>query len=157
MQSNLSIPIPKPTSRRRLRSALSLALAVACLGSSAVPASAGNEFEDGFEDQLGRLLAFEALRFGRIALFGVPYAHGYESVSQRRERHHDDDWNRYGERDRYDRKYRTIALHYHRGSDRPCNLVHDVHVHRKDRHLRHWERERQRAYRRWRQQQHRHH
>jgi hypothetical protein len=57
--------------RRRIagRSLAALALLL-CAGFVATPAQAGNEFRDGFEDQLGRLVAVEAFHVGRLILTG---------------------------------------------------------------------------------------
>ena len=41
-----------------------------CAGYAATPAQAGNEFRDGFEDQMGRLVAVEAFQVGRFILSG---------------------------------------------------------------------------------------
>ena len=59
------------TNRRRIagRSLAALALLL-CAGFAATPAQAGNEFRDGFEDQLGRLVAVEAFHMGRLILTG---------------------------------------------------------------------------------------
>ena len=56
-------------SSRRASRIASLALATALLCGIATPARAGSHFENGYEDQLGRLLAFETVAVGRALLF----------------------------------------------------------------------------------------
>lgn len=62
------------------------ALALGAVGFSAAPASARNDFQNGFEDQMGRILAFEAFHVGQVILSGgAPYAyHGDGPVYEER-------------------------------------------------------------------------
>ena len=67
---------------RTRRVGLLAAACVAVIGiGAAQPAHASNDFRNGFEDQLGRLFAFEAFRLGQgilaQALAGPPVAVGY--------------------------------------------------------------------------------
>lgn len=88
MQSHEPVPVPSDraassdradargsTGARAARVGLAFAAGALLLGAS--PARAGGEFEDGFEDQLGRIAAVEVVRFGKAILFGGldPYAH----------------------------------------------------------------------------------
>ncbi|MBW2267341.1 MAG: hypothetical protein JRH16_02100 [Deltaproteobacteria bacterium] len=80
--------------------ALALAACLSLLG--ATPARAGNDLANGFEDQMGRLLAVEAFQFGRFLLSGglhggrmAPYATAWPSSAGVRTEHnhaldHDD-------------------------------------------------------------------
>ena len=68
--------------RNRTRRVGLLAACAAAIGiGAAQPAHASNDFANGFEDQLGRLFAFEAFRLGQgilaHALAGPPVAIGY--------------------------------------------------------------------------------
>jgi len=71
--------------RARRCEQVSFLAALALMGLLAAPAHAGSEFDDGFEDQLGRLFAYEAFSLGRWivgsayahAAYG-PHPHGYE-------------------------------------------------------------------------------
>ena len=70
MQIHSSIPElakHEKTRRRRGGAFTTVAAGLLCLGLAA-PASAGGEFKDGFEDQLGRLLAVHAFQVGKVAL-----------------------------------------------------------------------------------------
>jgi hypothetical protein len=58
-------------------SALAALLACAALGLAAAPARAGNEFKNGFEDQIGRLLAFQVFQAGQVILGAPGYGYGY--------------------------------------------------------------------------------
>ena len=62
------------TTRREAARRPLVALAVlACAALfAAAPARAGGEFRDGFEDQLGRLAAFEVFHLGHVLLQGYP-------------------------------------------------------------------------------------
>ena len=113
--------------QRRRGAAFTAALVLACAGLGAAPASADNELRNGFEDQIGRLLAVQAFHVGRVALFGGHLGH------------HD---------------YRTheisqpiVEVHYHPGSRGPCSAVHERVVYHDHRRLSRRERHRARAYR----------
>jgi hypothetical protein len=57
--------------RKHVRHPILALAAIACAGLfAAAPASAGNEFRDGFEDQLGRLAAIEVFHLGELLVFG---------------------------------------------------------------------------------------
>lgn len=81
---------------RRIGTAVASLKAVLGIGLlGATPARAENDFANGFEDQLGRLVAFEAFQLGRFVLgsaFAVPAAHygygSYEYAPPRRVREH---------------------------------------------------------------------
>ena len=86
---------------------------------AAAPASADSNFERGFERELGRILAHEAVNAGKAVLFqGVvqPYAYGHGRVDHvhyddRRVRRH----YRQGRHDRqYQRWLRQQRRHHHR-------------------------------------------
>jgi hypothetical protein len=91
---------------------------------SAAPASADSNFERGFEDQMGRILAYETVNLGKHVLFqgvasshyghdtyrGDHYRYAYEPkrYERRHRRHH-----RY--QDRHDRRHRKHWKRHHRG------------------------------------------
>ena len=99
---------------------------VALMAFTAAPASAGgNEFDDGFEDQLGRLVATEVFQLGRAVLTGG-YHHAAHSYGR-----HPDDYRPYRRHDHY--RHRGHAKHHrwhhwrhHRDHghdyDEPCNV-----------------------------------
>jgi hypothetical protein len=101
--------------RRAWRTALA-ALAV-CAGVGLVtasPARADNDFRNGFEDQLGRLLAWEVFRVGHVVLQGgYPYY-----APEHRARPHP----------RHRPRWRHDDHHGHRGH--PCNHGFDRRSHR---------------------------
>jgi hypothetical protein len=83
---------------RRAAALFGLAISAA-LGLLAAPTRAENDFRNGFEDQLGRLLAFQAFHAGHAILHGFappyphpyPYAHGvyaYRAPHPPRHWHH---------------------------------------------------------------------
>ena len=77
MTRKMTLETATPGCHAARRSAL-VALAIcAALGLAAAPARAGNELKNGFEDQIGRLLAFEVFQAGRVIL-GAPV---YRTVS----------------------------------------------------------------------------
>ena len=117
------------------------------VGTSATPAQADSNFERGFEDQMGRILAYEAVNLGKHALFqGVvqPYrGHGDDHHYSRHGVHHrrgklftrydrgrgpsHDHWKRYDADDwrhyRHERRsnYRIQVLHHgHHRHNRHC-------------------------------------
>lgn len=117
-------------------------------GFFATPAHAGgNEFDDGFQDQLGRLVAAEVFHLGKWVLAGAPtyvhyetdryerrrhrprgHAHGHYKHHKRHRRHHakhDDHRGRY---------WRKHYGHDHR-YEAPCN----VETHERIRRNRHGE------------------
>lgn len=66
----------------RRRGAATWIAALAVLGGAmgvGAPARAGNDFANGFEDQLGRLAAIQVVRFGQLLLTGgvAPHPHGH--------------------------------------------------------------------------------
>ena len=98
----------------RTRCALAFLATLACAGLAALPAQAGNDFRDGFEDQLGRLVAVEAFHVGRWILSGGHPAHYRFSNHARpsyyeRHRHH------------AHRRPHHDSPHRHR-VDEPCNV-----------------------------------
>lgn len=151
--------------RRRRRGAfLTAAASLLCFGLAAAPASAGGEFKDGFEDQLGRLLAVHAFHVGKIALLAghVSNRHGYDDRRHWSERivyhdyagdrHHRDHHGRRQSRIRHaDRHYdtNTIEYHFHGSSHRPCYSLHELSVYRDDPRQRRWTRRDERAYHKW--------
>lgn len=94
-----------------------LAVALGAIALSAAPAQARDEFENGFEDQIGRLLAFEAYRVGSVILGGgYPYAGYYGGYARPRyEEHH----HYYPPQRRH---YRPRHIHHHYHS-RDCGHV----------------------------------
>ncbi len=95
---------------------LAFALALGAVSLPATPAQARDEFENGFEDQIGRLLAFEAYRVGRVILGGhAPYGgHRGDYYDYGRPRHY-----RYSPPPRF---YRPKHVHHHhRYIDRDCD------------------------------------
>jgi hypothetical protein len=106
------------------RSALAALAIGAALGLAASPARAGNEFKNGFEDQIGRLLAFEVFHAGHLIL-GAPV---YRSVTvvrpvprpvyvarswrhgHRHHHHHDEPCD--GERDAYRGRRDVVVERY---------------------------------------------
>jgi hypothetical protein len=129
-----------PTSMQRPRmfcaaALTAVAVAIGSVAFTAAPAQARDEFENGFEDQIGRLLAFEAYRVGRVVLGGgVPYGpydydYGYHTPP-RVERHY------YYERPRYHRPRHVHHSHRH-GRDRDCEDVEYRYEVRRDRHGEH--------------------
>jgi hypothetical protein len=128
------------TQRSRTLCAATLTVIAIALGSVALtasPAQARDEFQNGFEDQIGRMLAFEAYRVGRVVLGGgFPYAtyrggydddYGYYG-RPREERHY------YYERPRYRRPKHIHHHHHHYGRDRDCDDVEYRYEARRDRH-----------------------
>ncbi len=68
--------------RRAPKTALLTGLALlAVLGLAATPARAGNELRNGFEDQVGRLLAFQVFHAGHAILYGG-YGPGYAASAR---------------------------------------------------------------------------
>lgn len=70
--------------RKPTRRPILLLAALACAGLlAAAPAQAGNEFRDGFEDQLGRLAAVGVFHLGTALLVGhhAPHTHYATQVS----------------------------------------------------------------------------
>ena len=63
-----------PQQRTRRSQRVSFLPVLALMGLLAAPAHAGSEFDDGFEDQLGRLFAYEAFSLGKW-IVGSAYAH----------------------------------------------------------------------------------
>ena len=121
-----SSPFPRTRNRRSVVTFLA-GLALACL--MAVPAQAGNEFDDGFEDQLGRLVATEVFHLGRFLLTGgAHYAYTYDDRHARRahrrahrhHRQHRHDRHHHHDHDRH--HWREHEGHAHRYGD-PCNEV----------------------------------
>ncbi len=107
-----------------------LAVALGALALSAAPAQARDEFENGFEDQIGRLLAFEAYRVGSVILGGgYPYA-GYHGgyARPRYEEHH----YYYPPQPRY---YRP--RHIHHDHSRNCGHAEYRYEGRRGRHVDH--------------------
>jgi hypothetical protein len=99
--------------------ALGVALAGATL--SASPAQARNEFENGFEDQMGRLLAVEAFHVGRVILGGgYPWPAYYGG------------WGHPGWGP--PRHYRSKPVYRHRGHGRDCDDVEYRYEVRRDRY-----------------------
>lgn len=87
----------------RARRGLLLALSLALAGLLANPAQAGgNEFDDGFEDQLGRLVATEAFFLGKWLLAGayhhaVHRPHPHPPAWERSDREsRDSEWDEWG-------------------------------------------------------------
>lgn len=126
-----------PTLRDRQTRGAALAvfgLALAAIALPAAPAQARDEFENGFEDQIGRLLAFEAYRVGRVVLgAGVPYAgyrgDYYDYDRPRHEHHH------YYPPPRHYYRPKFIQPHHrHRGHDRDCDEVEYRYEVRRSRH-----------------------
>ena len=141
-------------SRRRAVWPLVLATvgAFVLVGTTATPAQADSNFERGFEDQMGRILAYEAVNLGKHVLFqGVFQPYPGHGDHHRYSRH--DDQRRHGRHfTRYDRgrgpshdhwkRYDADAWRHYRHERR-----HDRHErrhyrrytrhHRHDRHCRH--------------------
>ena len=92
-------------SSTRVRGGLSLLAAVALAGLLTAPAHAGgNEFDDGFQDQMGRLVATEAFLLGKWLLASAYAHHAYEPVPHRHDGHRDYDRHRGHDR-RHDRDW----------------------------------------------------
>ena len=72
------------------------------VGTTAAPAQADSNFERGFEDQLGRIFAFEAVNLGKHVLF---QSGAHTSWGNHRDRHHRS----------YDRQHRYVQYESHRG------------------------------------------
>lgn len=120
-------------------------VAVAAIGAfllvgSAAPAKADSNFSRGFEDQMGRILAYEAVNLGKHVLFqGVA-----QSVNHRPYR---------GDDHRYDRDRRRDSRHYYRTDYRRPQHNHwrehdhDREYYKGDRnrskHRRHWRHKRE--------------
>ena len=131
----------------------------------AAPAQAGgNEFDDGFQDQLGRLVATEVFHLGKWVLAGAPHyiEHvEYRHVERPRYRDHDDRhrgrghykhrWHHKHKRHHHERRHHYRHGHRH---DEPCNVETHERV-RRNRHgevveyERHERRYRDRYARRW--------
>jgi hypothetical protein len=76
-------------SSRRVFASFLATVALACLGAS--PAKARGEFADGFEDQLGRIVAFQVARVGGLILTGGHHHHPHVRAAYRHtpwRRHH---------------------------------------------------------------------
>jgi hypothetical protein len=168
---------------RRIRGAsLAAGAALLCLGLTASPASAGGEFKDGFEDQLGRLLAVHAFQVGKVALLAGHVPGGYWDDSRVRyegrrhrsehavhrdaprrhdrrveRRHHGDRDRKWKRGKRRGHEVRRIEYHYHDSRRRPCTSLHEVYVHPDDSRHQRLRRDEERAYRRWLQHERRHH
>jgi hypothetical protein len=117
-------------SRRRALGPLTLAALGAFLwvGASAAPARADSNFERGFEDQMGRIMAYEAVNLGKAILFqGVvhpavhhdTHGHGYAPTTQ------------VVYRDRY------VPVHTHAHGKRPVRWGHDDHRRHPGKHYGH--------------------
>jgi len=64
--------------RKPIRRSIAVLAALACAGLlAAAPAQAGNEFQDGFEDQMGRLVALQVFQLGNLLIFGPPATYVY--------------------------------------------------------------------------------
>lgn len=101
---------------------------VALMAFTAAPASAGgNEFDDGFEDQLGRLVATEVFHLGRAVLTG-----GYHHAAYAYGRHHDD-YGPHRGHGHYRHRHHWRHHHHGYGYDEPCNVESHERV-RRDRH-----------------------
>ena len=136
-------------SRRRAVWPLVLATvgAFVLVGTSATPAQADSNFERGFEDQMGRILAYEAVNLGKHALFqGVvqPY-HGYRDdhrYSRRDDRHRQGKhFTRYdrGRGPSHDHWQRHDADHWrHYRHEQRQHYSHRVRHHRHHRHCQHY-------------------
>ena len=118
--------------------------ALACLGFVAAPAQAGGELRDAFEDQMGRLLAVEALHTGKWILSGGYYGHhgtqhyGVRPAWDHQRRHHYEPrghghYRHHAKRHhakRHHRSWNRNHHHYHY-DDQPCNV--ETHVIQRDR------------------------
>jgi hypothetical protein len=150
MQIHSSIPElakHEKTRRRRRGAFTTVAAGLLCLGLAA-PASAGGEFKDGFEDQLGRLLAVHAFQVGKVALLAsrVSNRHSQHWIDGRAhrseravyrdyevERHQRYDRNRREARSershRRNRNTKVVEVHFHDDRRRPCSSLHQARVH----------------------------
>ncbi|MGH0032819.1 MAG: hypothetical protein ACQGVC_23745 [Myxococcota bacterium] len=98
------------------------------VGATAAPAHADSNFERGFEDQLGRILAYEAVNAGKEILFhGIVHPVHYD---QRSYGYRDYGYRDHGYRDRHPRAhagpqvyrypgYRQVPVHTHQHGPRP--------------------------------------
>jgi hypothetical protein len=88
------------------------------VGTAPAPAQAGSGFEHGFEDQLGRIFAFEAVNLGKHMLFqGV--SHPYRGTNHRSyDRGDDHRYVRYESRHGYGKHYWKSRRRDHKRHDR---------------------------------------
>jgi hypothetical protein len=127
-----------PDTTRSARGTRGLAILATLIlaGFFAAPAQAGgNEFDDGFQDQLGRLVATEVFHLGKWVLAGGPtYVHHYEP--QRYERRHSRPrghaHGHYKHHRRHHYKHAAHRGHYwrkHRGHDHGYRAACNVETH----------------------------
>lgn len=100
MQSNQDVRKTKSWGGWPLAAAAIGAFLVA--GTMATPAEADSNFEHGFEDQLGRIFAFEAVNLGKHVLF---QSAAHTSWDNHRDRHHGG----------YNRHHRYVRYEGHNG------------------------------------------
>ena len=97
-----------------------LLLAIAATGIfSAQPAQAKNDFANGFEDQLGRIAAYEAVSFGKFVISGGAIHPHYRPAVHRHRRHHHHRGPRWARRHRTERdRSRFESVRYR---EEPCD------------------------------------
>ena len=111
--------LSKVTRITRHNAALTIAavLTVAAISTlTATPAQAGSEFDDSFEDQLGRLVAGEVFQLGKWVLTGGPHYghHRYAEPVHYRGRHKRRHYRRHH---KHHRVHREHYWRHHRGHD----------------------------------------
>lgn len=146
------------TRSMRRKGGIAIAAILALMAFTAAPAQAGgNEFDDGFQDQLGRLVASEVFHLGKWVLAGGPHYvhHDYRPSHYEPRPHRGHGYARHYRHKR--RHYRHDRGHHHGHGhryDAPCNVETHERV-RRDRHgdvveyERHEVRYRDRYARRW--------
>jgi hypothetical protein len=142
-----------PDTTRNARGARGLAILATLIlaGFFAAPAQAGgNEFDDGFEDQLGRLVATEVFHLGKWVLTGGPtYVHYAPERYDRHERHHarprghaHGHYKHHKRHKRHGYKHIAHRNHYsrrHHGHDHRYGAACNVETHERVRRNRHGE------------------
>ena len=124
----------RTTTRSRNRSlsrlwVLGAAIAAGGLLLGGSPARAG-DFKDGFQDQLGRIAAFQVVNAGHFLLTAGPHPHGppqdhYRPPPARDRRHA---WRHHWRHERLHRRHRSHHRHangrwvvgHHHAADKPC-------------------------------------
>ena len=107
-----------------------LLLAIAATGIfSAQPAQAKNDFANGFEDQLGRIAAYQAVSFGKFVLSGgAIHSHYRPAVHHRR--HHGPRWARRHRSERHRGRFESVRYREEPRHDDRRSVVYERVEHR---------------------------